>query len=566
MKKYLNVISFLSILFLTSCSSSTSLFGLEGNADKDKVDSGESEYDVTDLKDMFTAVSKISKFTYETTITLESQSSHFISYYLPKVYYEKNDDESLSFGYAEEADTSYLFKFYLDENNKAIPSIYEYISMDEDDMNPLTDLYDVFSVASTTMLSETLDTFSAISLGNNTFTISDSETASIFQYMTTYGTAITDYMSNVKVEIIDYLANIFEVTVNLVGSYGSIVSRFTPIEESFLDEVETEVENGTLKGISSYNDVTNFLNKAATNDYVIEGIKSKEKNGYSNPYYRIHLTNSYFYLEYLAYDTSGNEIPNSSYDNYGLAYVKKGQSIALYSKNSSGIYEESEVIGPLNYDACFGFVQDSSSGNFYFDYFKGPVETDSIKYLEVDTLPEEGDSSILYIVPDEDGTKTVYEWVEVSDSDGNSSYKFSKYSSWYSSVGDFGINTTSDSFYLTASSGLTTVGAHLFEKSSTESSFYYSKDTDIISLVCNGLFGWGFQSTTTWMEYTNYAYLEPTYEDENLVSANFGVGVSVTSSGITSTQDFCYTYDFTKSGNVDEVETFFKNGGISLYE
>jgi len=556
MKKHSITLSLLSLL-ITSCSSSSTLFGLEGNASEDKVEKKDSK----ELIELLTNASKIEKYSYETSVSIVENPSHFIDYFSPLAFYEENDDSSLSFGYAQESETSNIFKYYLSEDKKTVyPSIYEYIGTLSGDLTPLTDLYDSFSLANIGLLKDTLDTLSANYVKGNEYVLTDSETSSIFQYMTTFGSSISNYMSAVYITIIDLESTQFKVSVDC-GSYGKIESIFTPINTSITDIVEEKIKNNTLKGVSSYSDIDNFLALTETNNYVIEGIRIKGASGDTLPSYRIHLTSSYFYLEYLEYDTNGNII-ESTYSNWGYAFIKKGQEITLNELDSEGNTTTS-TIGPLNYDACFGFSK--TSNGFIFDFFKGPVESETQKYLEVDELPIEGDSNYLYIVNNaETNTKEVYEWIEI---DGTTNEMgFSKYSNWYDNVGDFPINDASASFYLTGTSGLTKLGSHFYEKYIDKDNSYYSTSNDILSMLANGLFGWGFQETTTWMSYIENSFIEIEKDSNNdIEKANIGLGVKASiNGGAFSTQNIYYTYNFTNSGMVDELESFFKEKGVEL--
>lgn len=546
-----------SSLSSSGSSNENQRFGLEGNQDEDKAE----KKDSSELKELLTSASTITKYSYETTVSIVEQPSHFIDYFSPTAFYEDNDDSSLSFGYGQENGTNNVFKYYLSEDkNTVYPSIYEYIDTLSGDLSILTDLYGSFSLASISLLTDTLDTFSASYVKGNQYVLTDDETASIFQYMTTFGSSISSYMTAVYITIIDLDSVQFKVTVEC-GSYGNIESIFTPLEESITDIVEEQISNSTLSGVSAYSDVSSFLNKAANNNYVIEGIRVKGVNSDTLPTYRIHLTQSYFYLEYLSYDASGNEIA-SSYSNWGYAFVKKGQTITIKEKDDDGNDVES-TIGPLNYDSCFGFTK--GEDGFYFDFFKGPVESDSQKYLEVESLPETGDSQYLYIVPNQTtGEKEVYEWIEIDGSTGEMG--FSRYSSWYDNVGDFAINDASATFYLTGTSGITDLGDHFFEKNLEASDSYYSSSSDILSMIANGLFGWGFQSTTTWISYVQNSFLK-VYKDSNneVNKADLGLGVKASiDGGDFSIQNIYYTYDFSRSGSVSEVEDFFLQKGVIL--
>jgi len=564
MKKRILIMALVPLM-LVSCettnssliSSSSVRFGLEGNQDQDQVE----QKDSSELKEVLTEASTIEKYSYETTVSIVEQPSHFTDYFSPTAFYEDNDDDSLSFGYGQEKGTNNVFKYYLSDDNKTVyPSIYEYMGTQTGDLSPLTYLYGSFSLANIGLLKDTMDTFSANFVKGNQYVLTDDETASIFQYMTTFGSSLSSYMTAVYITIIDKDSTQFKVDVDC-GSYGKIESVFTPIENSVTDIVEEGIDKGTIKGVSSYSDVDSFLSKAESNNYVIEGIRIKGMSGDTLPSYRIHLTSSYFYLEYLDYDADGNEI-SSEYSDWGYAFIKKGQAINLSEKDSSG-NDVTTTIGPLNYDACFGFSK--TSEGFVFDFFKGPVESDTQKYMEVDVLPTQGEEQYLYIVPNkETGEKEVYEWIEIDGTTGEMG--FSKYSSWYDDIGAFAVNDASASFYLTGTSGLTKLGGHFFEQTIGQDNSYYSSSSDILSMLANGLFGWGFQSTTTWISYVQNAFLEVKKNANGDVnSANLGLGVKASvNGGNFSIQNIYYTFDFEKSGNVSEVEDFFANEGVEL--
>lgn len=559
MKKKLIFALFLLPLILVSCNNkivdsnfiSSERFGLEGNADLDQVEKKDSSQVLAILK----KAANISKYSYETTVNVSGIESHFINYFSPTAFYEDNDVSSLSFGYGEEKGTKAVFKYYLSEDKKTVNnSIYEYEGT-SGDIKKLTGLYSSLSVANIGMLKTSMSDFSASYVSGNKFILTDLNTASVFQYMTTFGSSLINIMSGVYINIINFDTTEFNVIVDC-GSYGTIESSFKPISgESITDVVEKGIDLGTVKGVDSYSDVDRFLSQASTNNYVIEGIKMHEVNGDTNPGYKVHLTNSYFYVEYL-----GDQGKN--YDNFGYAFLKKGQKITVKTKQKDGSFKD-EIIGPLNYDACFEFNK-GQDGTFYFDLFKGPVEGDNQKYQEVSELPETGDTSILYIVSNKQtNEKEVYEWIKV---DGDK-YGWSRYSSWYDNVGDFAINDASASFYLSGTSGLTKLGGHFFEKNLSKENAYYSKEVDILSMLANGLFGWGFQPTTTWISYVKNSFLEITDKDAdgNINKANFGLGVQASvNGGENKIQEIYYTYDFTQKGNVKEVEDFFTNSGVEL--
>lgn len=562
MKKKLFLVFSLAPLILVSCNQSitsgdsstnpSDRFGLEGNADQDQVE----KKDSSELQALLEYASKLTKYSYETTVNITGQKSHFVDYFSPTAFYEDNDDESLSFGYGEEKGTKAVFKYYLSEDKKTVNnSIYEYEGT-SGDLKKLTGLYSALSIANIGMLKTSMEDFSASFVSGNKYILTDLNTASVFQYMTTFGSSLINVMNAVYINIINFETTEFNVIVDC-GNYGTIESVFKPIEgESVTDVVEAGIQKGTAKGVDSYSDVNKFLAQSTNNDYVLEGIKMHEVNGDTTPNYRIHLTPDYFYFEYL--NNSDNK-----YVNFGYAFVKKGQQITVKTKQADGTFKE-EVVGPLNYDACFGFEK-GTDGQFFFDFFKGPVENEGgQKYQEVSKLPDTGDESILYIVPNKDtGEKEVWEWIKGSD--GN--YGWSRYSSWYDNVGDFPVNDASATFYLTGTSGLTKLGGHFFEKNLSEENAYYAKEVDILSMLANGLFGWGFQPTTTWISYVKNSFLEITDKgtDGTINKANLGLDVQASvDGGENKLQKIFYTYDFTQKGNVKEVEDFFTNSGVEL--
>lgn len=527
------------------------LFGLEGNASEDEV----SKKDSSEVQALLEEASNITKYSYETTVKIEGNESHFTDYFSPTAFYEDNDDPSKSFGYGEEKNTKAVFKYYLSQDKKEVnSSIYEYEGT-SGDLKKLTGIYSSLSLANIGMLKTSMGEFSASFVSGNKYILTDMNTASIFQYMTTFGSSIINVINAVYINIINFDVTEFQVIVDC-GSYGTIESIFKPIDGSSpTDVVEEGISAGTVKGVDSYTDVDQFLALASTNNYVLEGIKMHEVNGDTSPRYRIHLTPNYFYLEYLGEEAK-------QYDNYGYAFVKKGQTINVKTKQQDNSFKE-ETYGPLNYDAAFGFNR-GQDGTFYFDLFKGPVEDGNQKYQEVSTLPNTGDTSILYIVPNKDtGEKEVYEWIKVDD---KGTYGWSRYSSWYNNVGDFAINNASATFYLTGTSGLTKLGNHFFEKDLTKENSYYSKEVDVLSMLANGLFGWGFQPTTTWIEYVKTSFLDVTKDAAgNITAADLGLGVQASvNGGENKIQEIFYTYDFAQKGTVSEVEDFFKASGVQL--
>lgn len=554
MKKSTSLLSL--ILVLSGCSgvannkwpnavSPSESGGLEANASNDLAPVKDS----SDCKKLLKEVSQSKYYCLEIISNVAGSPAHFYSYYAPHCYLEKDYFTSKSFGFGEEKDTSNIFKFYIDENGNVNPSLYE-MSTYGDEVVPERVLYSQASLTHVSLFGGYTSTFSAINEGHNRYLITDADTASIFQYMTTFGYSITNYITATYVDIINLDTLEFKATVSL-GEHGDIALQFTKQDEttSPLGKINKDIEDGTIKGVAYHDDVGDFFeNYASTNNYVLEGIKQNLSTGVVKTYnYNIHCTENYFYLENT----------NPAYQNWGYCIVKKGTSVTYETQSNSGATVKKTQ--KLNYDACYGFAQ-KDDGSFYFDFFKGPIESDSVKYLEVDELPETGDSSYLYIVANEEGRKEVYEWTQVS----NGVYGYLLYSpSWSQMVGDYSINDASASFYLSPT-GLCDFGKYFFDKDEVVENRYHATDSSVLSILSNGLFGWGFQATTTWMDYVTGANLSISKEDGKIVSAEIGLDVLASvNSQTTAKQEIYYTMKDFGKGQVAEVSEFLneKLGG-----
>ena len=516
--------------------------GLGGNASGDIVAAQSTE----ELEKLLDKASSATKYTYEITVTLGGQEDSFTCIYTPNAFYEDHGKGHPSnFGYAQTKTGHYMFKYYLSEDEKeVIPSIYEYGGFG-DTIEKFGPLYGAFSLAHISMLKNHKDTFSARYVGSNRFVITDIETASVFQFMTTYGSSISDYLSAVYIEVLDANINKFRVTCDL-GSYGSIVGTFTDLSKKTtkIDFVNRRIEAGTLVGVDYYEDTKAFFDKTKENNYVLEGIHVKNSNGVlTQAPYTIHCTNNYFFLEYQ----------DDNYTDFGYVLVPENTEVK-YKKNGE------EQTQTLKYAACYGFSKDEE-GKLYFDDFMGPVENGDIKYQEVEKLPDQGDENILYIVPDASGKKVVYEWV--ADKDGH--YHFNRYSDWYDCVGDFYFNNISATFYFSGTI-LSEIGCHYFEKDLREGyqDEYYSTDSAIMSTLANGLFGWGFQPTTTWMDSIVEARVAVHKENSEIASADVGLVVMANYAGTYGSQNIYYTVKDFGKGSVQEVETFLTEKGIGV--
>mgnify|MGYP000910275012 CR=1 FL=1 len=551
----LSVLTLVSLLALSSCGESSSLSssssqesndsssasgferpqnsyedgGKGGNADEDVVNQGSIE-DVTSL--LNDALTK-TKYTYETTSTVTGNEAHFVDYYSDYAWYEENDVASKSFGYSQTKEDNYIFKYYLSADSKTVnPSIYEY-SGSGDTPSKVKGLYTAATITSLSLLSSTMSTFSATLVSANKYLITDDNTASVFQYMSTYGSSISSYLVGVYIDIIDLDSCQFKVTISL-GDYGSIISTFTPVTSTKVDFVSELAKAGTLTGVDSFKDVTDFLNLTKDNNYILHGIKTFKDGQLSTRIpYTINCTNNYFFLDY---DEEG-------YTDYGYVLVPKNTEITYYSTDSSGV--TTPITQTLTYDSCYGFDR-QKDGSFKFTFFKGPVETETTKYKEVAVLPTTGETGILYIVPNTEGGKDVYEWAEKTDG----TYGYSLYSTWYDCVGDFSVNDASASFYLSGTV-INSLGGLYFEKDYSKDTTYFSSNSDIVSALSNGLFGWGFQATTTWMDYIEKSYITVNKDSEgNIIRGDVGLELTGTNG------DIYYTFDNFNNANLKAVDTF----------
>ena len=183
------------------------------------------------------------------------------------------------------------------------------------------------------MLNSTLDSLKDGGyqyLGGNKFTVTDGETLSVFQYMTTYGSSITDYIVAFYIQIIDLESTIFQTTIDL-GSYGTIVGKFTPLESTKIDFVNDAVINDGLKGVETQEIVADGSKKLNLNNFTMSGVTLVESNGYKhNPTSTIYCTNDYFVCDYF----------DENYDDFGFAFIKANTVIPLYSETETTTDEE----------------------------------------------------------------------------------------------------------------------------------------------------------------------------------------------------------------------------------
>lgn len=543
--KYLGI---LGILLLSSCGetiikSPNEDGGLGGNEAGDQV----VQKDATALKDFLLAVGKNQYYSYEVSANVLYQSSHFVDYFTPNAFYELHDDPSLSFGMAQEKGNNSLFKYYFDSNNEVVPSIYYY---DSTTGEKIKGLYNPITLANLTMLPPIInEEFSAEVIGTNKFVLTSGGAISIFQYMTTFGASIMDYFTGIIIEIHDYDSLLFTCTVDL-GMNGSIVCKYKPYDTAIIDDVNAKVTDGTIKGVDGYDDVTTFFNTVKSNNYKLEGIKQNLTTGETFDYTRdIYCTNNYFFIDYT-------DRYQAQALNWGFAFIEAGKEITYHdfdqNYNIVKTYKKT-----LDYDACYGFIE--LDGELYFDTFVGPLEQGGIKYKTVDELPEVGDPGILYIIYNEEtGKKDVYEYT----TDGShSSYTY--YSTWQDDVGEFYINNAYATFYFDATA-LTNIGPMFFEKDLTKENSYYCRDNSVISNLCNSIFGWGFQQTTTWMDYAFNSHLDIRKDSSNNIEeVDVILDVQASVNENSGTQQIYYTVKDFNEVSLPNVEAFIERGGAN---
>lgn len=544
MIKYFKNSILLSTLLLVSCSTNIQTIidspnvdgGLQGDASQDEVDVVQDDR----LTYLFKTIYNNGYFSYDTRVKVGSNNEHFVQYYTPYAWYNESDIVEDSFGYAMTYEDYYMFKYYLNETKDEVyPSVYEYSGYNT--LEKVQGLYSPLTLSHPLFLEDTFDTLEYQKVSQNRYLLTDTETMSIFQYMTTYGTSITNYIVAAYVDIIDEDNYIFDVTFDL-GAYGSIVSRYTPLASTPIDFVNDLIIENQLEGVEQYDDIVEMSNMLKNNNYTLHGPRSYGADGGVDNYsFDITCTNDYFLIDYKSED----------YLDFGYAFIKKGTTVPVRVADENGDYTGAYTNYTLDYDACFRFEIDKEN-NIYFNRFIGPIENENIDYQEVDVLPEVGEEGVLYII-EENGQKIVYEWIEK-----NGEFQYSKYSDWYDCVGDFYIGTTYATFYL-GSTAFLDIAPKLFEKNSyvEDDGKYYSTNTDIESSLANGLFGWGFQSTTTWMDYITKAVISINRDSENAVeSYDIGLTVQAYINGVYKNEDVFYTIDHINESSSSEVENF----------
>ncbi len=369
--------------------------------------------------------------------------------------------------------------------------------------------------------------------------------------MTTYGSSVYDYLLTVTVEVVDYDLHQFDVVYDL-GEYGTIDASFRPLDETPIDIVEEEIKNG-MTGVDYYSDVKSFFDACSGNNFVMKGIyqySPRAEIAQENPY-TITCTNDYFWFDY----------EDEDYEDWGYVLVPAGTTVTYYDSDT-----EANVEQTLGYDACYEITKDEN-GDYYFDLFVGPVTNDDTKdYISMDELPEASADWVAYlvIITNEDGSRSVYECEE--DGTDTDTYIWSFYSDWYDTVGDFYINDISATFYM--NQALINYAPMYFEKdvNSAFDNDYQTTDTPAMTELANGMFGWGFQTSTTWMSYVTASRLQINLDaDGNVIDGNIGMTVTGSISGLYSDRNFIY-YNISDFGNAydSNIETFLTDNGIAF--
>ena len=576
--KQILALTFVSTILLTSCNNSSNtsstsnindilnnVNGLEGNQDEDDV----TNQSIEGLQQLLFKVSKKTRYSYEVTSTVSGSEGHFIDYFEDNCWYNLDDNNDSSFGFAiEKVDETQengsiktvdkLFKYYLDKDNNPTSSLYQYtkiLSSGEYDVDDT--LYGPLNLANLTMLSQISD-IEASKISANKFLITDDVACSIFQYMTTYGLSIANYMTSCIIDVINYDTLEFKCTIKL-GSYGEITGVFKDLTDkgSILDKTKSKLDDNQLHGHAYYDDTKKFFDLTNNNNFTIKGYNYHLSNGRDlekNPY-TIYCTNNYFYLDFA----------DPNYADYGLVLVNKGTPITYTKKvqNEDGSYTSTEVSQTLQYDSCYGFSM--TSEGLKFDSFEGPVETSDLKFAQYDSLDdiplEDRKEGVLYIVKEE-GTsiKVVYQWTKV-----NNEYTWQRYSGWYNDVGSFYLNSVSATFYPKAM-GISMYAYNYLEQSTSNPNYYTTTNSSYMTSLANGLFGWGYQSTTTWMSYVKSAYVSISKDsDNNISSAEVGLSIQGSIEGASYGLQRCY-YTYSNFGTTSSnlVETFLTSKGVSF--
>ena len=101
----------------------------------------------------------------------------------------------------------------------------------------------------------------------------------------------------------------------------------------------------------------------------------------------------------------------------------------------------------------------------------------------------------------------------------------------------------------------------ILKKSLTNENEYFSTNTTIIGALAHSLFGWGFQATTTWMDYIESSRIRLNKDaNNNIESYDIVLDVLAMLNGSSyGIQEVYYTIDSFNNGNIEEVEIFLNN-------
>ena len=529
-------------LLLTACGPTTTT-SLKSPAEDGGLEAGQENDSVvkTDSSTLKTFLEKVAKnefYSYDLTMTIYGDSIHFKNYYSPNAFYEHNDVFENSIGYAQNKNGE-VFNFRLSEDFSTIyPSLFVYYNYN--DLTKVNDLYDaLLTIPNFTFLSYSMDDYSAEHIAGNKFLITDPNISSIFQYMTSYGTSIQEFVTGLYVEILDDENLSFRSTIEL-GSAGTIVGIYQKGDCVPVLEANNKIIKGELDGIEYHEDIGNFFDLANQDNYTINGIFEKMTTGQQTSYpQNYYCTKDYFYIEYL-------EPYSQNYHNWGYALIPANTEITYYDF-VDGVKGQAHT-QTLEYDACYRFRK--YNNEFIFDFFKGPVEDSNTKFLKVDKLPETGRTGIFYIVYDsEKGKNEVYVW----GSDSNGIPVFQNYGEWFDTVGDFFI-TDSATFYL-GSSSVGLAGKYYFEQSIDDENKYFTRNKDILAGLAQGLFGWGWNPTNTWMDYILGSTITLRKDSkQNITEADIAMQIELS----TEVKEMYYTLKDFGSTKVTDVEEFLK--------
>ena len=112
------------------------------------------------------------------------------------------------------------------------------------------------------------------------------------------------------------------------------------------------------------------------------------------------------------------------------------------------------------------------------------------------------------------------------------------------------------------STAFTALAPKLFEKvdpSKESETNYKSSNADIVSAVSTGLFGWGFQPTTTWLDNVEDATLSLNYTENALTSIDIGVYITADLGSGTGAQHISYNYSNFGTTKVEKFEEYLSS-------